>query len=144
MNREIKFRGKRVDNEKFVKGDLLHGVNHKKGKMYILPIIGGVMGLGHGLDPLDGYEVMSETVGQYTGLKDKNGKEIYEGDIVQITIGGVKFNFGVVTFGKFKAEIYECYGWYVYLNGKQTSEAGLYEEFEIVGNVYENPELLKQ
>ena len=76
--RPIKFKGKRVDNGEFVDGDLIHGVNHKSGKMYILPIRGGVMALGHGLDPMDGYEVVPETVCQL--IKVVNGVEIYEGD----------------------------------------------------------------
>lgn len=138
MKREIKFRGKRVDNGKFVEGDLIHGVNHNAGKMYILPIRGGVMALGHGLDPLDGYEVDPATVGQFFEQHDKDGKEIWEGDICN-SKGGMN---GTILF------ITDCptitLGFYFkcsLFTSAITPSTGLI--LEVIGNVHDNPELTK-
>ena len=62
---------------------------------------------------------------QYTGLKDKNGKEIYEGDIVNGELVEFLYNFG---------EWDNCFGYY--LPEKESDR-------EIIGNVFENPELIK-
>lgn len=76
---------------------------------------------------------------QYTGLKDKNGKEIYEGDIVKI-IKGNEVIFGKVVY------IPEEASYCVQAKGYETFPIGLLNAFfdiEVVGNIYQNPELLE-
>jgi uncharacterized phage protein (TIGR01671 family) len=81
---------------------------------------------------------------QYTGLKDKDGKEIYEGDILQDTLTNMIY---VVKFGFCKK--YAFNGWYVEIEHHQyqTTINGDYDtntnsKIEVIGNIYENPELI--
>lgn len=93
--REYKFRGKRIDNGEWVYGSLLET---DKGK-YIVPTGTkevSINGKRH-IHWDDLIEVDPETVGQYTGFKDKNGKEIYEGDLFKPLHHSVK-SVGVIKF----------------------------------------------
>lgn len=86
---------------------------------------------------------------QYTGLKDKNGKEIYEGDILEFRANPFnrKRDLFQVVFkdGGFRDEWNNYIGQYLPpdIRNKQGGRVRLNEACEVVGNIYENPELLK-
>ena len=121
--RKILFRGKRVDNSDWVYGYAIKG-NDKKYQMFIVASIGvGVFTGGIIAD-----EVVPETVGQYTGLTDKNGKKIFEGDIVESPHG----TRGVVEWHRAQCAFLVNIG-----DDWQTMDDCLYE---VVGNIYDNKE----
>lgn len=126
MNREIKFRGKRVNGGEWVYGMTISNGTIKRKINNIFFEVAENKWVG----------VLPETLGQYTGLKDKNGKEIYEGDIISIGGGGLK---AVVIWFKgafrFRAE----------LNSKAIYFEDIVRDYDVqvVGNVIDNPELIK-
>ena len=84
--------------------------------------------------------VKEDTIGQFTGLKDKNKKEIYEGDIISINkelmgVYVVKFNEEQSRFSMYHDGAYETAGF-----NKDTIE----NCYEVIGNIYDNPELLDE
>lgn len=141
MNRTIKFRGKRVDNGEWVEGGLLAINNHYEigwQESSIYEIEGG----------WDQYEVQSNTVGQFTGLHDKNGKEIYEGDIVKMSTamyGDEIFRIGYEDshIGAFClcSDEQEDTSRFVSIFGRNYG----YEPFycEVIGNIHDKPELME-
>lgn len=127
--REILFRGKRVDNKRWVQGYLsfVYWDVPEKARIY-------------SPDEVRGFDVITETVGQYTGLTDKNGTRIFEGDILE---GDLEDN--LEPGAKWRSEvIWGKFGW----NCKENKISLPMDEFdicegEVIGNIHDNPELLK-
>lgn len=80
--------------------------------------------------------VKSETVGQYTGITDKNGKRIFEGDVLFDPYPSIQKYYSVIwSGGSFVRRTVE--GYYLSLNALNA------DEYEVIGNIHDNPELLK-
>lgn len=164
--REIKFRGKRLDNGEWVVGSYIEAENRD-------------LSIAHQIVPYESGEAVREvdpvTVGQYTGLKDKNGKEICEGDIIQYKsyMANIRWWRTTDEIPEIKKEVQRQRDEYTTTRGvckysdgyfsvdgiflfyvkagerlrTYTSNSRDVEErqwdFEVVGNIYDNPELLK-
>nr|WP_308743224.1 YopX family protein [uncultured Anaerocolumna sp.] len=135
MQREIKFRGQRVDTKEWVYGYL---VKDSIGTTCIITYFGcSITACSDcGVPAVDYYEVIPETVGQYTGLKDKNGKEIYEGDILWCDLGWKYAVEWDEEEGRFIGYTLENERKIVYVNRDPKSG--------IIGNLFDNPELLQE
>lgn len=86
------------------------------------------------------YTVFGKTVGQYTGRKDKNGKEIYEGDILDV---GNDY-YGIIVFdcGGFKIRTFDTREDYNKWDIPDYLDTYYIEQCEIIGNIHDNPELI--
>lgn len=139
--REILFRGKRVDNGEWVEGYYACESNHAcfanelKYHHYIFKDVFFDWDLGG----LENYEVIPETVGQYTGLCDKNGKKIFEGDIVK---GMFRFGSPVKAVVKFQDGAFGL-AWFRGSVQFDAFTSICNVTFEVIGNIHDNPELLK-
>lgn len=147
MKRAIKFRGKSATSGKWVYGDLIHlgtgyAIVHNKGLGRSLPDEYGIA-LAYSESEFD--VVLPDTIGQFTGLVDNNGVDIYEGDIAE-----QEYRFsnlprtGVVEYsgGRFDYTYVDGYGyddWQLLLDAV-TDE----EDFVVIGNIHDNSELLNK
>lgn len=137
--REILFRGKRTDNGEWIEGMLFNG----KEDTFIIP-----HGNEYSYDEQEGLsfdvygcKVDPETVGQYTGLTDKNGKKIFEGDIVHCVSSRDDTHMVVIyEEGEFRLVLckdfkdYKCGLWFYAIRDYAK---------EVIGNIHDSPELLK-
>ena len=133
--REILFRGKRVDNGEWVEGNLF--VPDKADTPTQICIGTNIIRIT--------YDIIPETIGQYTGLTDKNGKKIFEGDVCRFRewsqgdmcwIGKVHYEYQQFVISGDKNE--ECESPFTLVMSRFISE-----NIEVIGNIHDNPELLK-
>lgn len=133
MNREIKFRGKDIENEN----------GWRYGSLVVYPD-GNCVIVEFDKDENElSYDVYPETVGQFTGLYDKNGKEIYEGDIGKTKEYG-KFLGDKNFSGYDHFEVLLENGGFRLENEKRIFNLTNNSHIEVVGNIHDNPELLKE
>ena len=149
--REILFRGKRIDNGEWLEGSFL---NDRDGSFYICPAVSDISYEDGGNRRRIGcwYKVDPSTVGQYTGLKDKNGKRIFEWDILHIAkiadgLGGyyqtpLDYPVNVVVKWDLCAWMWET----LCEDKRYISfpDAWCHYECEVIGNIHDNSELLEE
>lgn len=162
--REILFSGKRLDNGEWVEGYLIEQ-DIPEYHCYIVVSFKAEQDNRHtDILECDIFEVVPETIGQYSGLTDKNGKKIFEGDVFEFpdevfesyyTDCGAEYNSwetknrGVVGY----CEDYGRFDFVQYLHNENSVDADLHEngnlqfadfirDLEVIGNIHDNPELL--
>lgn len=141
MNKEMLFKAKQIDNGKWVKGYLMDS-NY-------INIPYEEMG-GRFDEPI---EIEPETICRCTGKEDISGRKIYQGDIIESRLpnGQVLALNMVIKYGTYKAycptdeEYMDSVGFYVAAEGYQDMPLGPVEEYaKVIGNIYDNPELLNE
>ena len=142
--REILFRGKRLDNGEWVEGAFL---NDRNGAFYICPAVSDISYGDSGARRSIGcwYKVDPSTVGQYTGLNDKNGKRIFEGDIVDghcHSAWSHRLQRCDIAYGRDGFEARN------HIDGVDsdyyTYRVLFSKDVVIIGNIHDNPELLEK
>ena len=146
MNREIRFRGKRVDNRKWIMGHYVEWIDTRGNMNYQIVSTSGYHN-----------DVMPETVGMFSGLYDRTGKEIYDGDVVRVYPLG--YNPDAIENSQGYAPYLSKVEWVLYpdklsetcyekghgfLEWRCVPFTHSYQFMEVVGNVYENKELINK
>ena len=133
--RESKFRGKGIESGEWFYGQFVDDYDSSSAYGYI---VNGVIESNEEYIAIEEwFPVKKETVGQFTGLLDKNGKEIYEGDVLFDTVTD---NFATVEV--LNGNFYVNWGDWPDWSWEEMACDHL-DRLEIIGNRYENPELLE-
>lgn len=137
--REILFRGKSTDNGKWIEGHYASQRIIMDKEVHYILTNGGYSGFGFSLNKID-----PGTVGQYTGLTDKNGVKIFEGDIARIKkfrehcVGKIVFHSKTAGFVVMWDSVVGAYG----EKATHTDHLAGSDEIEVIGNIHDNPELV--
>ncbi len=133
--REILFRGKSIDNGEWVEGYYVKALDMYDNEIHV---IFDTTATFYSCGETSGFELVDpETIGQYTGFADKNGKKIFEGDIIR---------------GRREYELYEIVydgeedgGWSLGIQHEPVYGIGgaNSKQYKVIGNVFDNPELLE-
>ena len=139
--RDILFKAQRLDNKEWVEGYYvkIHGTN-------LHYIATGKLEIKNGRLALEVFEIEPETLCQYTGLNDMTSNKIWENDIVQDTEGCI----GKVLFGQYQWQVEIIKSKYILSLGQtfplwqwDECERNGFRKLEVIGNVFDNPELLE-
>lgn len=140
--REIKFRAKMVDSDEWMYGYLREVWGENQRNFVIAP---GKRFEYDGYTDTEEDYVRPDTIGQFSGLKDKNGKEIYEGDIL-MCVGQRSDNYGK----KYYRKVLFQNGSFCMIDSESMYDSSMYNHvingvlgWEVAGNIYDNPELIK-
>lgn len=141
--REILFRGKRVDNGEWVFGSYAFEPRRKGAFGQIISDLDHERHYIVSKKNYEYWEIIPETVGQFTGMYDRNGKKIFEGDIVKTYFESYTHSWeevGVVTefCGAYGIESADGKRFRAFIN-----ESVYTRSHEVIGNIHDNPELLE-
>ena len=135
--REILFRGKHIDNGEWAYGSLIEQNNPKYHTYIVRSFLAEIDKENIDVTNLDIVEVDPNTVGQYTGLKDKNDKKVFERDIIDFSDRSDGDGYGVVRYDAEDTKYEFVYDDFCEDLGQRYWP----EDVEVVGNIYDNPEL---